>query len=54
MDQEKFEILLKKAEKNTLTPEEKLAFIRELRIKLEQYNKVLEEALAKIPEEEKS
>jgi hypothetical protein len=52
MDQNNFEILLKKAEENKLTPTEKLTFIRELRIRLGQYNKVLEDALSEIPEEE--
>lgn len=51
MNQNNFEALIKKAEENKLTPAEKLALIRELRIRLEKYNKILEEAFAEIPEE---
>lgn len=50
MDQTHFETLLKKAEGKSLTPMEKLELMRELNSRLEQYNKVLTEALATVSE----
>jgi hypothetical protein len=50
MDQNHFEALLKKAEDNQLTPSERLELTRELNLRLEQYNMVLEQALAANPE----
>jgi hypothetical protein len=50
MNQNILETLIKKAEESNLTPSEKLTLVRELKAKLEQYNKVLKAALAEFPD----
>ena len=53
METEELKELIKKVEDNRATTEEKLKLIHELNVGIEEYNRLLKEAIGKIPQEDK-